>query len=470
MEAVKKKRDIDMINGPFLKKLLIFALPVMASGILQLLYNTADLIIVGNFSSGGSHAQGAVSSTSSLIHLIINIFMGFAVGVNVCCARKLGARDDEGVKKAVHTAILLSLICGFFVAFVGFFLSRKFLELMSSPPEIIELSTIYLKIYFLGTPFLLLYEFGAAILRAKGETKKPLLFLTIAGVTNVVLNVFLVTVFNLSVEGVAIATVVSEILSSFLVIRYLIKTDGPCKLNLRKLKIDKKSLKEIVVVGLPAGVQGSMFSISNVIIQSSINSFGSTIVTANGNAANIEAYLNAIVNSIVQASISFVGQNYGAKRKENINKVVKDCCIIMFALCIFFGGLVVLLREPLLSIYNTDPEIILAGVPRIFTNSTTYVLFAFMQLMVGFMRGLGEGLRPMIISILGVCGIRILWIFTVFVAFPDILTIYISYPVSWLLTATAQTICFFIVKKGIFKKIDKSLEEENLSNEQVLAQ
>ncbi len=468
MEAVRKKRDIDLINGPFMKKLLIFALPVMASGILQLLYTTADLIIVGKLSIGGSHAQGAVSSTSSLIHLIINVFMGFSVGVNVSCARKLGAKDNEGVFKTVHTAILLSLFCGIFVSFVGFFFSRKFLELMSTPPEIIDLSTTYLKIYFLGTPFLLLYEFGAAILRAKGETKKPLLYLTIAGVTNVLLNIFLVTVFNLSVEGVAIATVVSEILSSFLVIRHLVKTDDACKLNLKKLKIYKKSLKEIVLVGLPAGVQGSMFSISNVIIQSSINGFGSTIVTANGNAANIESYLNAIVNSIVQASISFVGQNYGAKRKENIDKVVKDCCIIMFALCIFFGGLVVLLREPLLSIFNSDPEIIAAGVPRIFTNSTTYVLFAFMQLMVGFMRGLGEGLRPMIISILGVCGIRILWIFTIFVAYPNILTIYISYPVSWILTATAQTICFFFVRKRILKKIDAEILAETSNSEQAL--
>lgn len=456
----KQRQKTAMTEGPFKKKILLFALPIMLSGLLQLFYNSADLIIVGRLSADYEKAQAAVSSTSSLIHLIINLVMGFSVGINVSCARRLGAKNEEGVFKVVHTAVMLAIVSGVVVGVIGFFMSGIFLQLMKSPLDVIDLSTIYLKIYFIGTPFLLVYEFCASILRAKGETKKPLIYLAISGAINVVLNVIMVAGFKLSVKGVAIATVISEAISAFLVVRYLIKTNDACKLYLSKIKIHFREFFEIVKIGIPAGVQGSMFSISNVIIQSSINSFGSTVMAGNGNAASIESYLNVVVNGVVNGAISFIGQNYGAKKKENIEKIMGDCFMLMTVFCLSTSAVVVLLRNQLLAIFNTDINVIEAGVPRVLINCSCYILFGYMQLLVGFMRGLGKGVLPMIISICGICVFRILWVFFVLPYNKTIYFLFFSYPLSWLLTSVAQGICCLIVKKKTYKK----MLEENYTN------
>ncbi len=449
----KQRQKTAMTEGPFKKKILLFALPIMLSGFLQLFYSSADLIIVGRFSADYERAQAAVSSTTSLIHLILNLVMGFSVGINVSCARRLGAKNDEGVFKVVHTAVMLGLLSGILVGVVGFFMSGIFLQLMKSPTDVIDLSTTYLKIYFLGAPFILVYEFCASILRAKGETKKPLIYLLISGAINLGLNVIMVVVFKLSVVGVGVATVMSEAVSAFLVVRYLIKCDDACKLHLNKIKIHLKETFEIIKIGVPAGVQGSMFSISNIIIQSSINSFGSAVMAGSGNAASIEGYLNVVVNGVVNGAISFIGQNYGAKKKENIGKVMLDCFMFMTVFCLTSSWLVFLFRTQLLSLFNPKQEIIEAGLPRVIINASTYVLFGYMQLMVGFMRGLGKGVLPMIISICGICVFRVIWVFTILVKFNNIYCLFISYPVSWLLTSLAQGICFLIVKNKTYSKM-----------------
>lgn len=452
-EIVDKKQlqKHGMIEGPFKKKILLFALPIMLSGLLQLFYSSADLIIVGRLSSDYQRAQAAVSSTTSLIHLIINLVMGFSVGINVSCARRLGAKNDEGASRVVHTAVMLAIFSGVIVGVIGFSMSRVFLNLMKSPADVIDLSTTYLKIYFLGAPFLLVYEFCASVLRAKGETKKPLIYLLISGAINVVLNVIMVVVFKLSVAGVGIATIISEGISAFLVVRYLVKSDDACKLYLRKIKIHAREFWEIVKIGIPAGVQGSMFSISNVIIQSSINSFGSTFMAGSGNAASIEGYLNVVVNGVVNAAISFIGQNYGARKKENIEKVMRDCLLFMTIFCLSTSALVVLLRYQLLAFFNTDIAVIEAGIPRIFINCSFYILFGYMQLIVGFMRGLGKGVLPMIISVCGICVFRIIWVFTILQVYHTAVILFISYPISWLLTAVAQYVCFMIVKNKTYR-------------------
>lgn len=445
-----------MTTAPFLKNIILFALPVMLSGLLQLFYNSADIIVVGRFAENGNQAQAAVNSTSSLVHLIINIFIGLGVGINVCCARRIGAQDSEGTFRVVHTTIALSLICGAFVAVFGFFASGVLLQLMNCPPDVIELSTLYLRIYFLGAPFLMLTEFCSSIMRAKGQTQKPLIYMAISGATNVVLNLILVVVFKMSVAGVGIATITSQAISAVLLLRDLIVTDDDCKLFVKKIKIYASELREIVLIGLPAGIQGSMFSISNVTIQSSINAFGSNVMAGNGNAQQIESYLNTICNSIVQASISFIGQNYGAKKRENIGRVMKNCLALMGVVVICSSTVAVLLRYQLLSIFNPSENVINAGIPRILVNCAFYFLFGYMQLVVGFLRGLGKGITPVIISLCGICLFRIIWVLTVLPFFYSTWTIYVSYPISWALTLIAQSVLLLTKKKRVYEKMSKS--------------
>ena len=463
MKLFGKKSSIDMLNGPFFKKLLLFAVPVMLTGFLQLLYNSADLIVVGRFSPVGTIAQGAISSTSSLIHLIINVSMGLAVGINVAVAKNLGAKSHKTVSEVVHTAVALSLIVGIAVGAFGFFLSRTFLEWMNADPDIIDLSTIYLKIYFIGTPFNLLYNFGAAILRAKGETQKPLIYLAVSGLINIILNLFFVLVLKMNVDGVAIATIASQAVSAILVVIELIRADGCCHLDIKKIRVHKMPLIEIVKFGVPAGIQGSMFSVSNVIIQSSINSFGEMIVTANGNASSIEAFLNVAVDCVYQAALSFIGQNYGANNKENIQKIMRTSFYMMTGICFIVSAFTILGRTFLLSIYSDNAEVIKNGETRILINCATYFIYGWMQLFVGFMRGLGHGVLPVLVSILGICVFRIFWMLVIYPPFAgNIVMVYLSYPISWVLTALAHFICVMAVKKRSYAQMQKEFEDRKL--------
>jgi len=444
---------MDMTVGPFLKKLIIFALPVLLTGMLQLLYNSADLIVVGQFAS--SEAQGAIQSTSSLIHLIVNVSMGLSVGINVSVAKHIGAKDEKAASDVIHTAVLLSLICGLIVGAIGFFLSRYFLVWMGSDPELIGLSELYLKIYFLGTPLNLLYNFGASALRAKGETQKPLIYLFISGATNIALNFFFVVMLDMDVDGVAIATVASQGLSAVLVVTELVNTRGYCKIYFSKLKISGKALREIVSIGVPAGIQSSLFSISNVLIQSTINSFGKVVITANGNAQSLEGFMNIAVDSVYQAAISFIGQNYGANKKENIAKVMRLTFTMVTVVCIGLAAVLIPLRRVFLSIYNPDPEIITSGELRLVLNGATYFIYGWMQVFVAYMRGLGHGLMPVIVSILGICVFRIVWIFTVFPLSPTLTNVYLSYPISWAITALTHFICFLSIRKKTFIRMNE---------------
>ena len=452
MRLFSRRNGMDMTTGPFLKKLIVFSLPVILTGFLQLLYNAADLIVVGQFAS--SEAQGAIQSTSSLIHLIVNVSMGLSVGINVAAAKYIGAKDENNVSKVIHTAVLLALISGVLVGLVGFFQSKYFLQLMGSDPELIGLSEVYLKIYFIGTPLNLLYNFGAAALRAKGETQKPLLYLLISGAVNITLNVFFVVALGMDVDGVAIATISSQALSATLVVIELMRTRGYCKLYLSKLKIDGKATLEIIKIGVPAGIQSSLFSISNVIIQSTINSFGKVVITGNGNAQSLESFLNIAVESIYQASVSFIGQNYGANKKENIIKVMKLTFFMVTVVCVVMAAVIIPLRRIFLSIYNTDPAIIKQGELRLLINGTTYFLFGWMQVFVSYMRGLSHGLLPVVVSVLGICVFRIIWIFVVFPLSPTMLMVYVSYPISWIITSVAHFICYLIVRKKTYERMN----------------
>ena len=445
MTNAQKKNAVDMLNPPYLKKILAFSLPLMASGVLQLLYNSADLIVVGQLSSIASRAQAAISSTAPVVHLIINIFMGFGVGINVAVANRLGAKDDIAVSKTVHTAILLALLSGLIVGAIGYFSSEALLELMQSPTEVLPLSTQYLKIYFLGAPFNLLYNFGAATMRAVGDTKRPMVYLMISGLVNVLLNLLLVIVFHMDVAGVAIATVASQVVSMVLVLLCLFRTRGVTQLNLRECRIDGKSLKEILRIGLPAGLQGSLFSVSNVLIQSSVNSFGSRVVAGNGVASNIEGLVYTSMNAQYQADMTFASQNYGAGKADRVRKTLWCCLGIVTAIGLSMGLLILLFGAPLMSLYNPEEQVIACGMIRMGVVMPTYFLCGLMDVMVGQLRGIGYSIMPMIVSLTGACLLRIVWIMTVFAQNHTLTVLYLSYPVSWFVTFAIHFLCYMIV-------------------------
>ncbi|MBQ9511371.1 MAG: MATE family efflux transporter [Clostridia bacterium] len=446
----KRRYEIDMTSGPLAGKILSFAMPLMLTGILQLLYNAADMIVVGNFGSKTSLA--AVGSTGALINLIVNVFMGLSVGASVVVAKAIGSGDTEKASRATHTAVFISLISGVGVGVFGVLMARTLLTWMGSPDDVIELSTLYVKIYFAGLPATMLYNFGAAILRAMGDTKRPLYFLSLSGIINVGLNLLLVIVFKLDVAGVAIATVASTTVSAVLVTVCLAKTDGCCKLYFRKLKISKNELWEIAKVGLPAGIQGSIFSISNVLIQSSVNSFGSMTMSGNAAAANLEGFVWTAMNSIYQAALTFTGQNMGAGKYKRVRAVCAWCLIIVCAIGILSGMFVFLFRNTLIGIYDSDPDIIAEGAKRTAVIAVTYAICGAMDVMVGMMRGMGKSIVPMIVSIFGVCGIRIIWIYTVFAQFHSLFWLYYSYPISWVVTLFVHILCFEIMKRKLPKE------------------
>ncbi len=445
-----KKYEIDMIHGPLLGKILLFTLPLMASSILQLLFNAADIIVVGRYA--GSDALAAVGSTGALINLLTNMFIGFSVGANVLVARYYGAGKPDEVSETVHTSVMLSIIGGVLLAVIGIIFASPLLELMGTPENVLPLAALYVRIYFAGMPVILLYNYGSAILRAIGDTKRPLYYLAIAGVLNIILNLILVIVFEMSVAGVALATIISQTLSAVLVIRCLMHIEGGCHLDPHQLKIHTNKLWKILQLGLPAGLQGSIFSLSNVLIQSSVNSFGAIAMAGNSAAANIEGFTYVAMNSFYQAAITFVSQNMGAMEFRRIRKIAWQCLACVTVTGALLGNLSFFFGHQLLGIYSDEAEVIRYGIYRLEVIGTTYFLCGIMDVCVGCLRGIGYSFLPMVVSLLGACGFRILWIFTVFKGHHDLHTLYISYPISWAITASVHMICFLILYRRMVKK------------------
>ena len=417
----------------------------MLTGILQLLFNTADVIVVGRFT--GKTALAAVGSTGSLINLLVSLFMGLSIGTNVLVARYQGAKDDKAVSETVHTSIALGIVGGLILLIIGVVATRPLLEMMATPEDVIDQSTLYMRILFFGMPLNLILNFGAAILRAIGDTKRPLYYLTIAGVINLFLNIFLVTVFSLGVAGVAIATVISEGVSCGLILLCLKHETGAIRLYFNRIKINPSKCIDIMKIGLPAGLQGCIFSISNVLIQSSVNSFGSTVMAGNTAASNIEGFVYVSMNSLHQTCISFTSQNFGAGKFKRIKKVLINCLVIVAITGLVLGNSAYFFGKYLLSAYNNEAEVISYGLIRLSIISTMYFLCGLMDVMVGAMRGIGYSILPMIVSLVGACGLRIVWIYTVFVKFRTLDILFISYPVTWTITFLSHLVCYYIVTR-----------------------
>ena len=458
MKRTASRYEIDMCNTPLLTGILRFALPLIATNVLQLAFNAADMIVVGKF-SGSDTALAAVGATGALISLIVNLFIGLATGVNVLIANYRGAGRTEDAQDTVHTAMVTAAVGGFALIFIGFFLSRSLLALMGTPVNVIDQSTLYMRIYFMGMPFFLVYNYGAAILRGVGDTKRPLFYLSLSGVLNVLLNLFFVMILGMDVAGVALATISSQALSAILIVRCLLKTDGICNLDPKKLKIHKHKLIRMLQIGLPAGFQGSLFSISNVLIQSSVNSFGSIVMSGNTAAGNIEGFIYTSMNSVAQAALSFTGQNYGAQKYKRIDQVLGTCMLLAGFSGALLGNLAYLFGEPLLSLYTNNSLEVVYGMNRMQIIATTYFLCGFMDTLSCTMRGLGMSVLPTIISLTGACLYRILWIYTVFAAHHTQFTLYISYPISWFLTSAAYVVCYFIVRKKKFAQPAPALSQ-----------
>ena len=441
----KNKYEIDMCNGTLMDKLIVFAVPLMISGVLQLMFNAVDIIVVGQYS--GSQSLAAVGSTTALIAIFTNLFIGISLGANVLAARFYAAGRDREMSETVHTSILVALLSGVAMAFVGVGMARWALEVMATPDDVIDLSTLYMRIYFLGMPFFMLYNYGAAILRAVGDTRRPLLFLIVAGVANAVLNVILVVKFHMAVEGVAIATVVSQLISCILVLRCLYRSESSYQLRFSKLRMNVSYLVQIFRVGIPAGIQSVVINFSNAMLQSSVNSFGSTAMAGYTAANNLLGFLYASVNSVTQACMSFTSQNYGVGKFKRMDRVLIDCAIISVVFAGTLGTIFYVFGSEILQIYTKDPEVIKAGMEIISITTIPYFLCGIMDLFPGAMRGMGRSGVPMILSIIGTVGTRIVWIYGIFPLHRSLFVLFISYPGSWLITIAMQVICFFIVRK-----------------------
>lgn len=453
-----KSYEIDMCNGAILPKLLRFCMPLMFSSILQLLFNAADIIVVGRFA--GDNSLAAVGSTSSIVNLLVNLFMGLSIGANILAARCYGAQEREGLRQTVHTAMLMSLISGVVLAVVGFFGAETVLAWVKSPEEVRDLAALYLRIYFLGMPATMLYNFGAALLRAVGDTKRPLYYLTVSGFVNVGLNLVFVIMFHMDVAGVALATVIAQCISAGLVIWCMMRETGGVHLELRELKIYRIRLKQILQVGLPAGLQSTLFALSNVVIQSSVNLFGETIVAGSAAAGNIEGFVYISMNAFYQGAVSFTSQNYGAGRYERLRPILYRAMGCAIVTGIVFGGFCVLFAPTLVEIYSDSAAVIAAGVERLKIVCLLYFLCGMMEVLVGALRGIGYSVMPMIVSLIGACGLRILWVATIFQvpAFHKVTTVYWSYPVSWFLTIVAHLCCYI----WAYKRLKRRVETEKL--------
>ena len=454
----KRRYEIDMINGSLWQNIARFAVPLMLTGFLQLLYNAADNMVVGNFAENGKLALAAVGSTGSLINLIVNLFIGLSVGTSIVTAQYLGKRSYRDVQETVHTSITISVIFGFILMIIGLLFARTLLEMMKSDKDVIDFAVLYMRIYFIGMPANMLYNFGAAVLRAIGDTKRPLYILIGSGLVNVILNLIFVICFHMDVDGVAIATVVSQFISAILIVWCLMKTEGAVNLNLKKLKIHPKRLAELAKCGLPAGFQGMLFSISNVLIQSSINGFGSSGIAGNSVAGNLEGFIYVMMNTMYQGSLTFIGQNVGAKQPERIHKITFICAVYTIVVGVVGGVAMYKLGALLIGIYNKDPDVIKAGVLRMKYVAQPYVICGLMDMLVGALRGMGKSVVPMIVSLMGACVFRVVWVLTVFQADPRPEVLYVSYPISWLITCIAHFVCYLFVYKNLKPRLLKERE------------
>ena len=447
MSNTDKRYEIDMVNGPILKKMLLFTIPLMFSSILQLLFNAADIVVVGRFA--GDNSLAAVGCNGALINLMTNVFLGLSVGGNVLAARDYGAGDEEELSKTVHTAMLLGIISGLVLTVAGVIFAPQLLELMQTPENVLPLAALYLRIYFLGMTAMMVYNFGSALLRSIGDTKRPLYYLVAAGVINVILNLVFVIAFRMDVAGVGLATVISQCVSAVLVVRCMMREQGGIRLIPRRLHIYKDKLIQIVQVGLPAGFQGAVFSLSNVVIQSSVNLFGEMVVAGNSAAMNLEGFVYVSMNAFHQAAISFTSQNVGAGRRERIGKILltAEGCVIVTGL--LFGWVMYGFGRPLLHIYSNSSHVIDAGMVRMRIILLPYALCGMMDVVVGVLRGMGYSVGPMIMSLIGACGLRLVWIATVFQIpqFHNISTVYVSYPITWAITLVAQLLLYVYASK-----------------------
>lgn len=454
----KRNNTINMTEGPLFGKILIFSLPLMASSILQLIYNAADVIVVGRFA--GESALAAVGSTGSLINLILNLFIGLSTGASVCASNAIGARDDNRVKRYVNTSMAISIIGGIFAMLLGLLLARPMLSLMKTPQSVLDDATLYMQVYFLGVPASLVFNFAAGLLRASGDTKRPLYILSLSGIVNVLLNLFLVIVCHFGVAGVAIATSVSQYISTFLIIMYMRKLDSSLRYTLKETKIHKKELIDVIRIGIPSGMSGVMFNISNMIIQSSINIFGEIVIAGNTAAANIEGFIYTAMNTVYQASQTFTGQNLGAGKIKRINKVLVNSLLIVNCIGVTMCVLALVFKQPLLGLYVTGDNVdavIDAGIARMTVICSTYYLCGMMDVVCGSLRGMKYSFSIMIISLLGACAFRIIWLSTVFKANQTVFNIYVSYPISWILTLSAFLVYYVYGYRRIKKRAEQNL-------------
>lgn len=443
------KYEIDMCNGTIMDKLISFALPLMISGMLQLMFNAVDIIVVGRFT--GSQALAAVGSTTALICTFTNLFIGVSLGANVLAARFYASGKTKEMSETVHTAILLALISGIAMSVIGILCARESLVLIATPDDIIGQAALYLRIYFLGMPFFMLYNYGAAILRAVGDTKRPLMYLIAAGTANAVLDLILVIIFKMGVAGVAIGTITSQFISCVLVIRCLCKTDAIYKLYISKLRIKKYYLIQILKVGLPAGIQSTVINFSNVLLQSSVNSFGEIAMAGYTAANNILGFLYVSVNSVTQACMSFTSQNYGVRKFKRMDKVLANCAILSIIVSVVIGGGSYLLGHQILGIYTKQEDVIQCGMEILSISTIPYFLCGLMDMIPGSMRGVGYSAVPMLLSIIGTVGTRLVWIYGVFPEHRSLYVLFMSYPVSWGLTIVMQAICLVFVRRKIRK-------------------
>ena len=452
------KKKIDMLSGPLAWPLITYAVPIMLTSVLQLLFNAADLVVVGAYC--GSFSVAAVGATGAITNLIVNLFIGLSVGTGVAVAHGIGSREWEQVRNTVHTAVPMALVSGLFLTVLGVSLSGSILRAMGTPEEVLGLATTYMEIYFMGITAHMLYNFCASMVRAAGDTKSPLVILTVAGVVNVGLNILFVRYLGRNVDGVALATVLSETGAAIAIVILMVRRTDGCRLDLRKLRFHKEPLKKMLRIGIPAGIQSCMFSLSNVLLQSAVNGFGAVAVSGNAAVANLEGFMYVIENSFHQTAVNFVGQNCGALQFRRVKKVTGLCMVYAAVAGILFGGLMCLFGPQLLSLYITDsPEASAIGISRMFVDVAPYFLFGLQDVVTGALRGIGASFVSMILTVLGICGIRVLWIYTVFQIprFHSQTMLYISYPLSWIVTLVIQLTAFAV----IFRRMQRRCPPEN---------
>jgi putative MATE family efflux protein len=444
-----RNRDLDMTSGPLFTNILLFSLPIMAMNLLQLLFNAADMIVVGRFA--GSQALAAIGATGALINLLVNVFLGLSVGTSVVVAQNHGANKPVDVSRSVHTSIAISIIAGIFVMITGLIFCEPLLKMMGTPEDIINLSVLYMKIYFLGIPASMVYNFSAAILRAIGDSRRPMYYLTTAGIVNVVLNLFFVIVLKMSVDGVAWATTISQYLAVTLIIICLYRSSGAIRFHPKQMVINREKLRDIIKIGVPAGLQSLLFSISNVFIQSSLNTFGSTMVAGSSASGNIEGFAATASNAYYNAAITFTGQNMGAKRPDRIDETAKVCTILIFSTWLISGSGILLFGRQLLGLYTKDPQVIDLGMIRLRIMMATYFTCSIMNVYPGLLRGMGYSILPMLNTLIGACLLRIVWLVTVFKWYPTPLVLFMCYPVTWTIAGLAQVASFFYARHQVRK-------------------